>query len=73
MKQVIDNFVKSSFKILGTPVADEKKQAIINLTTAFYKKIQKKTRDVSTGTGSKIKYTESQSPETVPKSKKKTN
>ena len=29
MKQVVDNFVKSSFKILGTPVADEKKQAII--------------------------------------------
>lgn len=79
MKQVVDNFVKSSFKILGTPVADEKKQAIINLTTAFYKKIQKKTRDVSTGTGPKIKYTESKSksqsqlPETVPKSKKKTN
>jgi hypothetical protein len=82
MKQVVDNFVKSSFKILGTPVADEKKQAIINLTTAFYKKIQKKTRDVSTGTGPKIKYTESQSqsqppetdsPKTVPKSKKKTN
>jgi hypothetical protein len=79
MKQVVDNFVKSSFKILGTPVADEKKQAIINLTTAFYKKIQKKTRDVSTVTGSKIKYTESQSqsqsqpPEMVLKSKKKTN
>ena len=49
MKQVVDNFVKSSFKIFGTPIADEKKQAIINLTTAFYKKIQKKTKEVNTG------------------------
>ena len=54
MKQVVDNFVKSSFKIFGTPIADEKKQAIINLTTAFYKKIQKKTKEVNTGP--KIKY-----------------
>lgn len=65
MKQVVDNFVKSSFKIFGTPIADEKKQAIINLTTAFYKKIQKKTKEVNMGPKIKYKTSEMVSNETV--------
>jgi hypothetical protein len=54
MKKVVDNFIKSSFKLFGKPIVDEKKQTIINLTTAFYKKIQKKTKEVNMGP--KIKY-----------------
>lgn len=54
MKKVVDNFIKSSFKLFGKPISAEKKQTIINLTTAFYKKIQKKTKEVNIGP--KIKY-----------------
>ena len=54
MKKVVDDFVKPLFKLFRKPIADEKKQTTINLTKEFYKKIQKKTRDV--GMGPKIKY-----------------
>ena len=64
MKRVVDNFVKSSFKLFGKTIADDKKQAMINLTKDFYIKIQKKTRDP------KIKY---QKEATTAEKKKKTN
>ena len=54
MKKVVDNFTKPLFKLFRKPIADEKKQTTINLTKEFYKKIQKKTRDVTMGP--KIKY-----------------